>query len=106
MDKAGPGQFRCMSSTLILLMLILLTKMTHQLTMEILIQHKALSYLVSNSRWHRWQMPSIGVFCTDKNMVVKIAYSSSEMVLRTTKHIMIYPDSAPSLKVIAIRPVI
>jgi hypothetical protein len=31
-------------------------------------------------------MPTIGVFYTDKNRVVKITCSSSEMVLRTTKH--------------------
>jgi hypothetical protein len=29
--------------------------------------------------------------------VVKIAYSSSEMVLQTTKHTMIYPGSSSSL---------
>jgi hypothetical protein len=42
----------------------------------------------------------IGVFCTDKNIVVKIMHSSYEMVLRTTKHTMIYPSSGPSLEVI------
>jgi hypothetical protein len=30
--------------------------------------------------------PTVGVFCTDKNRVVKITCSSSEMVLQTTKH--------------------
>jgi hypothetical protein len=33
----------------------------------------------------------VGVFCTDKNRVVKIEHFSSEVVLLTTKHTMIYP---------------
>jgi hypothetical protein len=48
----------------------------------------------------------IGVFYTSKNMVVKIAHSSFEMVLRTTKHTMIYLGSGSSLQVIAIRPAV
>jgi hypothetical protein len=49
---------------------------------------------------------SVSVFCTGKNRVVKITRSSSEMVLQTTKHTMIYPDSGPSLEVIALRPMV
>jgi hypothetical protein len=49
---------------------------------------------------------SVSVFCTGKNRVVKIARSSSEMVLQTTKHTMIYPGSGPSLEVIALRPMV
>jgi hypothetical protein len=44
--------------------------------------------------------------CTGKNRVVKIAHSSFEMVLRTTKHTMIYPGLGPSLEVIVIRPAV
>jgi hypothetical protein len=33
-------------------------------------------------------VPSVGVFCTGKNRVVKITCSSSEVVLRTTKHMV------------------
>jgi hypothetical protein len=40
----------------------------------------------------------VGVVCIDKNRVVKITYSSSEMVLQTIKHTMIYPSSGPSLE--------
>jgi hypothetical protein len=46
------------------------------------------------------------VFYTGKNRVVKILRFSSEMVLRTTKHIMIYPGSGPSSDVIVLRPAI
>jgi hypothetical protein len=49
---------------------------------------------------------SVSVFCAGKNRVVKIARSSSEMVLQTTKHTMIYPGSGPSLEVIALRPMV
>jgi hypothetical protein len=51
-------------------------------------------------------VPTISVFCTDKNIVVKITRSSSEMVLRTTKHTIIYPSSGPSSEVIVLRPVV
>jgi hypothetical protein len=37
--------------------------------------------------------------------VVKITHSTSEVVLQTTKHTMIYPGLGPFLEVIAIRPV-
>jgi S-methylmethionine-dependent homocysteine/selenocysteine methylase len=47
--------------------------------------------------------PTVGVFCTSKKKVAKITRSSSEVVLRTTKHIMIYPNSGLSLEVIALR---
>jgi hypothetical protein len=46
-------------------------------------------------------VPTVGVFYTSKNMVVKIVHSSSEKVLRTTKHTMIYPGLGPSMEVIA-----
>jgi hypothetical protein len=46
------------------------------------------------------------IFCTDKNRVVKIIRSSSEMVLRTIKHTMIYPCSCPFLNVIALHPAV
>jgi hypothetical protein len=36
-------------------------------------------------------------FCTGKNRMVKIMRSSFEMVLRTTKHTMIYPALVSSL---------
>jgi hypothetical protein len=49
---------------------------------------------------------TVGVFYTGKNRVVKITCSSSEVVLQTTKHIMIYPSSGPSLEVIALRSVL
>jgi hypothetical protein len=45
---------------------------------------------------------SVGVFCTGKSRVFKIAHSSFEVVLRTTKHTVIYPGSCPSLEVIAL----
>jgi hypothetical protein len=38
--------------------------------------------------------------------VVKITHSSSEVVLQTMKHTMIYPDSCPFSEVIALRPVV
>jgi hypothetical protein len=38
--------------------------------------------------------------------VVKIAHSSSEVVLRTTKQTMIYPGSGPSSEVIALNSVV
>jgi hypothetical protein len=47
--------------------------------------------------------PTIGIFCTGKNRVVKITHSSSDIVLRTTKHTMIYPDSGTSSEVIVLR---
>jgi hypothetical protein len=36
--------------------------------------------------------PIVTVFCTCKNKVIKITRFSSEVVLRTTKHTMIYPS--------------
>jgi hypothetical protein len=50
--------------------------------------------------------PTVSVFYTDKNMVLKNTHSSNDVVLRTTKHRMIYPGSGPSLEVIALRPTI
>jgi hypothetical protein len=38
--------------------------------------------------------------------VVKIACSSSKVVLQPMKHTMIYPGSSPSLEVIALYPVV
>jgi hypothetical protein len=49
---------------------------------------------------------AVDVFYTGKNGVVKIACFSSEVVLRTTKHTMIYPGSGPSLEVIPLRPAV
>jgi hypothetical protein len=51
------------------------------------------------------EMGYIGVFYTGKNRLVKITYSSPEVVLRTTKHTVIYPNSGPSLEAIAQHPV-
>jgi hypothetical protein len=45
-------------------------------------------------------------FAPIKYRVVKITHSSSEVILRTTKHTVIYPDSGLSLEVIAVRPVV
>jgi hypothetical protein len=50
--------------------------------------------------------PTVSVFCIGKNRVVKIAHSRSELVFQTTKHMVIYPDSDPSLEVIALRPTV
>jgi hypothetical protein len=48
---------------------------------------------------------TVGVFFAPaRYRVVKMMCSSSEMVLQTTKHTMIYPGSGPSLKVIVLRP--
>jgi hypothetical protein len=41
------------------------------------------------------KMNYVGVFCTSKNRVVKIAHSSFEVVLRTTKHMVFYPSADP-----------
>jgi carbamate kinase len=49
---------------------------------------------------------TVGVVFIDKNRVVKIVHSSSDVVLQTTKHIMIYHGSGPSLGVIALRPAV
>jgi hypothetical protein len=49
---------------------------------------------------------TVSVFYTGKNRVIKIAHSSSEMVLRITKHTMIYPNSAPFLEIIALHPAV
>jgi hypothetical protein len=47
------------------------------------------------------------VFSTLVNYgMVKITCSSSEMVLRTMEHTMTYPSSDPSLKVMALHPVV
>jgi hypothetical protein len=48
----------------------------------------------------------VSVFYTGKNRVVKIMHSSSEVVLRTIKHTMIYSSSGPSLEIIALRPAV
>jgi hypothetical protein len=46
------------------------------------------------------------VFWIGNNMVVKITRSSSEMVLQTTNHTMIYPSLDSSSKVIVLRPAV
>jgi hypothetical protein len=48
----------------------------------------------------------VSVFYTGKNRVVNIACSSSEKVLRTTKHTMIYPSLGPSMEIIDLRLVV
>jgi hypothetical protein len=48
----------------------------------------------------------VSVFYTGKNRVVKIMHSSSEVVLRTIKHTIIYSSSGPSLEIIALRPAV
>jgi hypothetical protein len=45
-------------------------------------------------------------FAPTRYRVLKIACSSSEVVLRTMKHIVIHPSSGPSLQVIALHPVV
>jgi hypothetical protein len=45
---------------------------------------------------------SVSVFCTGKSRVFKITHFSFEVVLRTTKHTVIYPSSCPSLEVITL----
>jgi hypothetical protein len=42
-------------------------------------------------------------FVSTRYRGVKIARSCSEAVLRTTKHTMVYPDSGPSMEIIALR---
>jgi hypothetical protein len=41
-----------------------------------------------------------------KYRVVNIVHSSSEVVMRTMKHTVIYPGSDPSLEVIALCPTV
>jgi hypothetical protein len=48
----------------------------------------------------------VGVFYTDKYRVVKITYLSSEVILRTTNHTVIYPNLGTSLEVITLRPTV
>jgi hypothetical protein len=56
---------------------------------------------------HKYIGHTLSVFSTPTNYgVVKIARSSSEVVMRTMKHTMIYPGSGPSSEVIALRPVV
>jgi hypothetical protein len=45
-------------------------------------------------------------FAAANYVVVKIARSSSDVVLQPTKHTIIYPGSGHSLEVIALRPVV
>jgi hypothetical protein len=45
-------------------------------------------------------------FALARYRVVKIACSSSKVVLRTTKHTVIYPSSGTSSEVIALRPAV
>jgi acid stress-induced BolA-like protein IbaG/YrbA len=60
----------------------------------------------AKSHQENYANKSVGVFCTGKNRMVKIVCSSFEMVLRTTKHTMIYHSSNTSLEVIALHPVV
>jgi hypothetical protein len=53
----------------------------------------------------RWKSPYLArqmsmLFAPARYRVVKIVHSYSEVVLRTTKHTMVYPALGPSLKVI------
>jgi hypothetical protein len=48
----------------------------------------------------------LAFFALAKYRVVKITCSSSKVVLRTTKHTVIYPSSGPSSEVIALRPAV
>jgi hypothetical protein len=43
---------------------------------------------------------------TVKYMVVKTTRSSFDVVLRTTKHIVIYPGSGPCSEIIVLRPTV
>jgi hypothetical protein len=45
-------------------------------------------------------------FALANYVVVKITRSSSDVVLQTTKHTVIYPGSGRSLEVIDLRPVV
>jgi hypothetical protein len=45
-------------------------------------------------------------FTPTRYMAINTAYSYSEVVLRTTKYTMIYPDSGSFLEVIALRPAV
>jgi hypothetical protein len=45
-------------------------------------------------------------FALARYRVLKIARSCFEVVLRTTKHTMVYLDLGPSLEVIALRPAV
>jgi hypothetical protein len=45
-------------------------------------------------------------FAPTRYRVVKIVCSSSDVILQIMKHTMIYPGSAPSSEVIALRPVV
>jgi hypothetical protein len=53
-----------------------------------------------------WGVEMLVFFASARYRTVKIAHSGSEMVLRTTKHTIIYPDSDPSSEVIALRPTV
>jgi hypothetical protein len=48
----------------------------------------------------------VSVFSPASYRVVKITCSSSEVVLQTIKHTMIYPGLGPTLEVIALRPIV
>jgi hypothetical protein len=45
-------------------------------------------------------------FAPARYKVVKIRHSCFEVVLQTIKHTMVYPDSGPSLEVIALHLVV
>jgi hypothetical protein len=57
-----------------------------------------------DTRWSRSRILVLSVFSTlARYIVVKIARSCFEVVLRTTKQTMVYPSLGPSLDVIALR---
>jgi hypothetical protein len=55
---------------------------------------------------HSWHANYRCFFAPTRYMVVKIAHFSSEVVLLTMKHTIIYPGSDPFSKVIALRLVV
>jgi hypothetical protein len=55
---------------------------------------------------HTWKILECDVWCHVTCRCFLHARSSSEVVLQTMKHTMIYPGSDPSSKAIALRPVV
>jgi hypothetical protein len=69
--------------------------------------HEGGSSIKGKPNMCQYGCPRLSVFSEPaKYRVVKIVRSSSEMILRTMKHTVIYPSSDLSLEVIALCPVI
>jgi hypothetical protein len=51
-------------------------------------------------------MSIVGVFSPTRYRVVRITCSSSEVVLQTIKHTIVYPGSGPTLEVIALHSIV